>query len=377
MAKLTIQHPVFRHAPAVTFGRGSLRSLGRLHTTDTVYLTSAATAVKTYLAASLSKDGIELDSASILEKPAGEPTADALRIGAAFLEQHKPGRIVAIGGGSVLDWARLVWALASGALDPDSGKFDATAADYRVSFCLAPTTCGTGAEAADVVVYSADDGTKRSVVSPVFMADQVILDGRFLDDIPRSVMASFVCDAISHAVESYLSVVPGGLAKGASVHALNLLLDNFGESPSHSQQDRLMEGSFLAGVAAANCSVGIIHAFAHSIGQDKVPHGLANAAGLDNGIAYNAETRPMAGLLAALGLPDVETLRAKIGAISSVALGSVGDHAALRRLGEAGYQDIVAERMAGDVTIRSNPRRPDGDELVQFVRDVAAQLAAR
>ncbi|MEO1036280.1 MAG: iron-containing alcohol dehydrogenase [Pseudomonadota bacterium] len=376
MAKLTFQHPVFRHAPAVTFGRGSLRSLARGHTTDTVYLTSASDSVRAYVSDTLARDSIELTEENWLTKPTGEPTADALRFGAAFLAAHSPRRVVAIGGGSVLDWARLVWAHASGALNLDSGKFDADAANSRVSFCLVPTTSGTGAEAADVVVYSADDGSKRSLVSPVFLADQVVLDGRFLDGMSPVVLAGFVSDALSHAVESYLSVVPGGLAKVSAVQALNLLSANFRESPTHSQQDRLMEGSFLGGIAAANCSVGIVHAFAHSVGQDKVPHGLANAVGLDRGIVFNAETRQMASLLEALNLPDADALRQRIGKVSNVALAAVNDYAALGRLNQSDYRTHIAERMAADVTIRSNPRRPDGDELERFVDDIAARLPA-
>ena len=294
-----------------------------------------------------------------------------------FVRSRKPRRIVAVGGGSVLDWGRLVWAYASGALETSSGKFNAADADRAVSFCLVPTTCGTGAEAADVVVYSADDGSKRSVVCPMFMADQVVLDGRFLDGLPLVAMAGFVCDAISHAVESYLSVVPGTLAKMAAVQALGLLFDNFGESLGPSRQDRLMEGSFLGGVAAANCSVGIVHAFAHSVGQDAVPHGIANAAGLDSGMVYNAETRQMTELLAALGLVDVAALRDKIAAVSDIALQAARDHDAFARLHDASYRSKVAERMAKDVTIRSNPRRPDDDELECFVSDIAVRLANR
>ena len=378
MAKLAFTFPVFRHAPAVVFGRGSLRSVAEVGDGKTAYLFSAATRVHEYLAETLGRRDIELSAANALKKPAGEPDADAIRMAADFLRGQSFSRIVAVGGGSVLEWARLAWAASVDRLDLQSSRIKpAPEGTSRPQFVLVPTTCGTGAEAADVVVYARDDGAKQSLVSPMFAADRVVLDSRFLDGLPAAQLAGFVCDALSHAVESYLSVVPGPLAKLAAVNALEMIFSAFAEQPEQSQQDRLMEASFLAGVAAANCSVGIVHAFAHTVGAQGVPHGLANAAALETGIRFNAGTVQMRQLLETApmaGLGGAQALAERVAEISSVALQAGQGYPGLTRLSEPDYRAQIAQGMSMDVTIRSNPRRPTADERRAFVDDVAGRL---
>ncbi len=377
MAKLAISYPRFRHAPLVTFGRGSVRSLAECDDGATAFLLSGAKHVRACIEEALQRGSGRLSGDNSLCKPAGEPDLDAIREGATFLEARRARRIVAVGGGSVLDWARLAWAESAGILDLDAGELRPGAGLDRPEFWLLPTTCGTGAEAADVVVYADRTGEKRSLVAPVFAAQHVILDSRFLDGIPATRLAGFVSDAISHGVESYLSVVPNTLARASALSALRLIFEHFEPQPDHAQQDRLMEASFLAGVAAANCSVGIVHAYAHAIGRDGVPHGLANAAGLDAGIAFNAETPQMTGLLAALGMSHVDALRRSVQRITDVALQAAGEYEAIDRFAaDPDYRAEIAERMARDVAIRSNPRRPNPDERLAFVTEIAARQAA-
>lgn len=376
MAKLKISYPVFRHAPAVILGRGSLRSLQDLSDSDTTFLLSGDESVRRHVGDAVERAGGALSPENCLEKPAGEPTVTAIREAAAFLSGRPNGRLVAIGGGSVLDWARLSWAEARGVIDLGSGVLDQpSVGEQRPKFWLIPTTCGTGAEAADVVVYTRDDGTKASVVSPAFMAQLVVLDGGLLDTISAPEMAAFVCDALSHALESFLSVVPNALAKESALSALGLIFANFSPDPDRSQKDRLLEASFLAGVAAANCSVGIVHSFAHTIGAAGMSHGLANACALESGLAFNSQTPQMKGLLERLGLESVDSIIERIRPITEYALQNIEKHPLANRLREIDFRSEIAERMSEDITIRSNPRRPTAGERVEFVASVAARLS--
>ncbi|HEX6996396.1 MAG TPA: iron-containing alcohol dehydrogenase [Gammaproteobacteria bacterium] len=377
MAKLKLSYPEFRHAPAVVCGGGSLRSLADYVDEATVYLTSGRQPVLDLLGDALSRAHVELTPANHVAKPDGEPTEAAIRIGSEFLREKPVRRIVAVGGGSVLDWARLAWAHAAGALDLATGAVDpALAAQSRPQLCLVPTTCGTGAEAADVAVYQSSTGAKRAVVTRAFLADRVVLDGRFLESVAPRDLAAFLCDALSHSVEAYVSIVPLHLGKETAAAALTALIDAYALPPGGSRHDRLMEAGFLGGVAAANCSVGIVHAFAHAVGVDGMGHGLANGCALVTGLEFNAGTPQMQALLGRLRLDGVEDLVARVRPIVDEALESVAAHTVAARLAaESDYRRQIAARMAADVAIRSNPRRASEEDLLAFVDAVAARVA--
>ena len=375
MARLAISFPQFRHPPRVTFGRGSTRVLASCDDGRTVFLLGGTSGTRERLAKVLGREGGTLRDENCLTKPPGEPGADSIRAAAMWLREHAPARIVAVGGGSVLDWARLAWAVAADRVDIDAGTVSpAPSTDQPISFWLVPTTCGTGAEAADVVVYSADDGSKRAVVSPVFAADHVILDSALTDSLTGTALAAFVADALSHSLEGYLSIVPNPLARTSAIGALQRIFAAFTAEPGGAARDQLLEASLLGGIAAANCSVGIVHAFAHAVGADGVPHGLGNAVALEAGIAFNREVPAMATLCDALRLDDAEALLAAVHPITTLAA-SAAPATALARLGDDSYAADVAARMLGDVAIRSNPRRADASDTQAFVATVADWLA--
>lgn len=378
MAKLKISYPVFRHAPAVTMGRGSLRSLQDLDLASTVFMISSDESVGRYLSKSLERIECVLSQENCLRKPEGEPTTSTVRMAASFLSNRTVERLIAVGGGSVMDWARLAWAECHGVIDLSTGTLDQAAAiSLRPEFWLVPTTCGTGAEAADVVVFSRDSGEKISVTSPAFSAAQVVLDSRFLDPISAPLRATFVCDAVSHAVESYVSVVPNSLAKESAISALRLIMEHYSSAAELAENDRLLEASFMAGGAASNCSVGIVHAFAHSIGADGMAHGLANACALEVGIRFNAQAPQIMSLLQRLGFDDVDDLIKKLQLVINCALKGIHQHPLAKKLVNPEYQSEIAQRMFQDITIRSNPRRPELEDLQRFVAEVVTRITRK
>lgn len=368
MAKLKLSYPLFRHAASVTCGSGSLRALaGWDDLPGSLFLTSGRGEITTALAEVLDRAGIQLGPDNHLIKPPGEPTEESVALAGRFISARRPQRIVAMGGGSVLDWARLGWAAGNQLLDPATGRLNPIEDIQCPQFCLLPTTCGTGAEAADVAVYQSG-GRKMAVVTPAFMADQVILDGNLLKGLPEEKMAQFVCDALSHALEASLSIVPMRLGKEAALSALRLLLTAWAMAPGSSRRDALLEGSFLGGVAAANCSVGIVHAFAHAIGTDGVGHGQGNAFALLNGLRFNAQSTQMNSFLRRAGYASLGELERQLQPIVDTALAGLHANSPLRRLSDADYRAGLAERMLADVAIRTNPRRPaDQAEVAQWL----------
>jgi alcohol dehydrogenase class IV len=239
-----------------------------------------------------------------------------------------------------------------------------------------PTTCGSGAEASAVAVYTdADSGRKIPVVARQFLADLVILDGRFLDSVDERQMAASLADACSHGIEAYLSIVPNHLAKEAAVSALRLLLDHGPAGAAPARHDRLMEAGYLAGVAASNCSVGVVHAFAHSMARWGMPHGRANAVGLVPGLRANAAAPATARLVDRLGYDSVARLEAALGKLFAPAR-SV-DGASLDALRSPDGRETIAAAMASDVCLRSNPVPLGPPELDAFLHLVLETVAVR
>ncbi|MSR08175.1 MAG: iron-containing alcohol dehydrogenase [Gammaproteobacteria bacterium] len=373
MAKIKLTFPVFRHAASVTSGTGSLRVLAEdPGVSEMVFLTTAAPAATALIARVLDRAGVRLGPENHLTKAPGEPDAAGVTAAARFLDRHPARQLVAIGGGSVLDWARLAWATQAGLLDPLTGQLRSQdPGSARPRFWLVPTTCGTGAEAADVAVFQLPGGAKSAVVTPFFMADRVVLDARFLESLGRAQLAGFLCDALSHAIEGFLSLVPVPLGKEAAISALHTILAHYSAPPSPSRLERLLEASFLGGVAAANCSVGVVHAAAHALAMDGVPHGQANASGLLDGLRFNGGTAQMTGLLKRLGLRDVNELAERVKPVVADALAGIAPDSAVWRLGDEAYRRAVAARMQQDVAIRSNPRRPENSqELLTYLTGV-------
>ena len=376
MAKLKIEYPSHLQAPTVRFGPGSLKILGEAPALgQTVFFLSSRSEVREAVDAALARGGHYLDPNQMIIKPDGEPTLDAVREAAAHFGNWDVDRFVAIGGGSVLDWARLAWVEAHGLLVGETGQVKSIGGTSKPSVWLVPTTCGTGAEAAGVAVYT-HEGRKRAVVSQLLLADQVILDARLLESIPPLQFASFVCDALSHGIEGFVSIVPNPFAKEAAVSSLSMILENYGDRDKVAGKQRLLEASYLGGVAASNCSVGVIHAFAHAMAEFGVAHGLGNALGLMAGMRTNEDTVQMHRLVDRMKFTNSSELRELVRCIVSDATGTDVALQVLELLRNSDTREQIAEAMLCDVAIRSNPKSVSKEIALQFLELVREEAEA-
>jgi alcohol dehydrogenase class IV len=359
----------------VIFGTGSVRTLADpLALEGTLLFVSAQPFVRDTLRTAFEKSGIAWDALHVIQKPPGEPTLEAVIKGAEWFSRHRCSTLVAVGGGSVLDWARLSLAVARGWLDVKTGILEhSQRLDGRPEIVLVPTTCGTGSEAAAVAVYAAG-ARKLAVVSQSFVADRAVLDAQFLSSVSPAVLASFLCDAISHAVEGFVSIVPNALAKEAAVSALRLILEHHCAPPDQCRNERLMEAGYLGGVAASNCSVGIVHAFAHTVAAYGVPHGVANALGLVAGINANSDTSEMGALVRRAGFASVEGLVEAVKPVVAAAVSNGGASVVRTALADAEERDRIIAGMLTEVALRTNPRRLERAGLASFLDDVDRTL---
>ncbi|MHB9059735.1 MAG: iron-containing alcohol dehydrogenase [Bacillota bacterium] len=290
--------------------------------------------------------------------------------------------LVAIGGGSVIDTAKGMNMVLSkggnlmdyqglGLINEPLGKLVAV-----------PTTAGTGSEVTNMAVIKDPAArVKYSFTSPYLGPDLAVLDPEMTLGLPPGLTASTGMDALTHAVEAYLSVSANPISDGLALYAIRVINQWLPRATlvGSSVEARywMLIGSNLAGAAFSNSLVGCVHAMAHALGGlFDVPHGLANAILLAPGLEYNldvvagriAELAPSFGVRPAGS--EEETARAVIGAVRALAQ-SCGLPARLRDAGvKEGDLAEAAEAAAMDGAIFTNPRPATAEELLEVLKKV-------
>ena len=223
------------------------------------------------------------------------------RVVGACLEVFESGQcdsVIAIGGGSSMDVAKVVSVLASGqqALSEIYGV--GMVSSPRVPLFLAPTTAGTGSEVTPVAIITTGETTKAGVSSPVLLPDVAILDASLTLGLPQHITAMTGIDAMVHAIEAYTSKIKKNpISDMLALRALTLLAGNIRtvlRAPDDvAAREAMLLGSMFAGQAFANAPVGAVHALAYPLGGHyHIPHGLSNSLMLPTVLSFNAEVCP-------------------------------------------------------------------------------------
>ena len=201
--------------------------------------------------------------------------------------------VIAVGGGSSMDVAKVVAVLLGGeqALPELYGVAQVTGS--RLPLILVPTTAGTGSEVTPVAVITTGETTKAGVSSPVLLPDVAILDAGLTLGLPAAVTAMTGVDAMVHAIEAYTSRhKKNPLSDNLAIQALGLLSRNI-RTAVHSGSDyqareNMLLGACLAGQAFANAPVAAVHALAYPLGGHyHIPHGLSNSLVLPAVLEFN------------------------------------------------------------------------------------------
>jgi alcohol dehydrogenase class IV len=312
--------------------------------------------------------------------PSAEPSVRSVDEAAQAASAFQPDVIVAVGGGSVLDTAKAVSALAR---HPGSAErfLEGFAGSVPVPGpCLpwiaVPTTAGTGAEATKNAVIKSDAaGVKRSMRSRHLLAHAVLVDPELTLSLPAEVTGTSGLDAFTQLVESYLSrsATPPvrSLVQGAFAGMWEALEGLSGAPGDLALREKASYGSFISGVALANAGLGAAHGFAAAVGGAyDVPHGLACAVFLPHVLEANREVirNDLAGLLgASLGPRAAEDPVGWLGSGASRFLRAYGLPTDLRRFSipreKAGE---LAEKASGS-SMRGNPRELSIEERTQIL----------
>lgn len=222
-----------------------------------------------------------------------DPTVALVERGREVYSTHNCNAIIAIGGGSVIDCAKGI-----GASVVKNKPINILAGLFRIRkklpfFIAVPTTAGTGSEATVVAVISEPKlKQKFTVIDPKLVPEVAILDPVLMASLPAKVTAETGIDALTHAIESYISVHATSQSKQYSIEAMQLIFSNlsnaYQDGSNIDARSKMAKASFLAGAAFTRASIGYVHAIAHQLGgYYHIPHGLANAVLLPHVLKFS------------------------------------------------------------------------------------------
>lgn len=251
--------------------------------------------------------GIEVD---VFFGVQADPTLSIVKQGAAQMNAFKPDVILALGGGSPMDAAKLMWVL----YEHPEVKFQDLAMRFmdilkrtypfpkmggKAKLVCVTTTSGTGAEVTPFAVVTDDTtGAKYPLADYALLPHTAIVDANLIMNMPKSLCAFSGVDAITHALEAYVSVMASEFTDGQALQALKLLKENLPASyhegaKNPNAREKVHSAATLAAIAFGNAFLGVCHSMAHKLGAAfHIPHGLANALLISNVIRFNANPNP-------------------------------------------------------------------------------------
>ena len=239
-----------------------------------------------------------------------DPTLSCAMEGAKRMQEFLPDVILALGGGSPMDAAKIMWVLyehpevnfydlAMRFMDIRKRVYGFPKLGQKAMFIAVPTTAGTGSEVTPFAVITDEKtGAKYPLADYALMPTMAICDVELMLDIPPSLTANAGFDALSHALEAVASMVASDYTNGLAYEAISLLISYLPRAFLHGRGDleareKVANAATMAGLAFANAFLGVCHSMAHKLGARwHLPHGLANALLIKEVMKFNAEETP-------------------------------------------------------------------------------------
>ncbi|MCT1795869.1 bifunctional acetaldehyde-CoA/alcohol dehydrogenase [Helcococcus kunzii] len=234
-----------------------------------------------------------------------DPTTNTVQRGLDKIKAFEPDTIIAIGGGSPMDAAKMMWLQYEhpevdffGAkqkfLDIRKRAYKLPDLGEKCQLVCIPTTSGTGSEVTPfAVITDAETHVKYPIADYSLTPSVAIVDPQFTYTLPKSMVAYTGMDVLTHAFESYVSAMASDYTRGLSLQAVELVFSSLKDSyytDAHEPKETMHNASTIAGMAFANAFLGINHSLAHKIGAEfNIPHGYANAILMPHVIRYNAK----------------------------------------------------------------------------------------
>ncbi|MDR0914745.1 MAG: bifunctional acetaldehyde-CoA/alcohol dehydrogenase [Oscillospiraceae bacterium] len=241
---------------------------------------------------------------------APDPTLGSAKQGAKAMLDFNPDCIIAVGGGSAMDAAKIMWVLyehpeadfadmAMRFIDIRKRIYDFPKLGEKAYFIAVPTSAGTGSEVTPfAVITDEENGIKYPLADYELMPDMAIVDVDLMMSMPKGLTAASGVDALSHCLEAYASVMAtdftDGYALAATKNIFKYLPLAMQDGSDINAREKMANAATMAGVAFANAFLGVCHSMAHKVGAyHHLPHGVANGILLPYVIAYNSTDVPV------------------------------------------------------------------------------------
>ncbi len=240
-----------------------------------------------------------------------DPDLTTIRKGLAVMQAFKPDVIIALGGGSPMDAAKIMWlqyehpevtfeGMALRFMDIRKRIYTFPTLRRKAIFVAVPTTSGTGSEVTPFAVVTDDaTGRKYPLADYELTPDMAIVDSELVMTMPAGLTAHSGIDALTHALEAFVSVLSTEYTNGLALEAIRILF-KYLPAAYHDgarnlkARERVHNAACMAGMAFANAFLGICHSMAHKLGAaHHLPHGLANALLISHVVKYNATDAPV------------------------------------------------------------------------------------
>ena len=242
---------------------------------------------------------------------APDPTLASAREGAAQMTSFEPDVIIAVGGGSAMDAAKIMWVLYE---HPEADFMDMAMrfSDIRkriytfpkmgekAYFIAVPTTAGTGSEVTPFAVITDEmSGVKYPLADYELMPDMAIVDADLMMNAPKGLTSASGIDAVTHDLEAYASMLATDYTDGLALRSLKMIFENLPAAYDNGPNDpvareKMANAATMAGMAFANAFLGVCHSMAHKLGAfHHLPHGVANALMIDEVIRFNSSEKPV------------------------------------------------------------------------------------
>ena len=344
----------------------------------------------------LQEGGMEV---KLFEGVEPDPSVETVMKGAAAMQEFQPDWIVAMGGGSPIDAAKAMWAFyeyPETTFEDLITPFSFPTLRQKAKFCAIPSTSGTATEVtAFAVITDYAKGIKYPLADFNITPDVAIVDPALAETMPAKLTAHTGMDAMTHAIEAYVSTMNCNYTDPLALHAIKMIHADLKKSYDGDMdaRDRMHDAQCLAGMAFSNALLGIVHSMAHKTGAaftgGHIIHGCANAMYLPKVIKYNSKDATAAERYAqiadflALGGNTVEEKVYLLIADLRKMNDALNIPQAIKNYGPGGVKaetsiidekefleklPTVAANAIGDACTGSNPRQPSQEEMEKLLK---------